>query len=289
MVEPNDGTRRQSRKIRASTAIGAVLAALQASGCSLIPKGKLDECHRVTQTLRAENSRLKDVALDLRAQNQDLSQRAVDDANRIAAQEEAVERMEKSVQAYQAEREQLAAALEVIKRQVRLAVSPRGAALPARLDSYVSAHPGWSFDRSTNTLSAPFEGLFERGSDRLRPEAIDALKALASELSEARTTNLSLEVLGPPEPPPVVRAGYEEDAGSDLVTTASARFLRAARAARIRDQLVELTGIDPAHARLAGARANAEPADDASAQHVEIRFGIDAPAPTLDSAPKAHP
>ena len=40
----------------------------------------MEECHRLTQTLRSENSRLKDVALDLRTRNRDLSEDLIDAA-----------------------------------------------------------------------------------------------------------------------------------------------------------------------------------------------------------------
>jgi hypothetical protein len=89
----------------------------------------LDECHRLSQTLRADNNRLRDVALDLRAQNQDLNQRAVDDARRIALQEEALERLDKSVQGYQSEREQIARQFEVLERQVRRTAGAEAATL----------------------------------------------------------------------------------------------------------------------------------------------------------------
>lgn len=102
-------------------ALLVVLCAILASatGCGLVPRSRLDECHRLAQTLRADNHRLEDVALDLRAQNQDLTQRAVDDARRIAIQDEAVERLEKSVLGYQAERDIITRELEVLAGQVR--------------------------------------------------------------------------------------------------------------------------------------------------------------------------
>ena len=76
------------------------------AGCCLVPKSRLDECHRLSQTLQAENARLKDTPLSLRSQNQDLNQRAVDDARRLRCKDEAIERLEQSVLAYQSEREQ---------------------------------------------------------------------------------------------------------------------------------------------------------------------------------------
>src|SRR4051794_20453085 len=117
MVEQDKAARRRAPAVARpapalALALALVLAAGGLSGCGLVPRSKLDECRRVTQTLRADNDRLKDVALDLRSQNQDLSQRAVDDARRLATQEEAVERLERSVSAYQAERDKMAAAFE---------------------------------------------------------------------------------------------------------------------------------------------------------------------------------
>src|SRR4051812_49652217 len=88
-------------------------------GCSFVPRSRLDECRRLSQTLQAEKDRLKDTAVSLRSQNQDLNQRAEDDARRIRLQEEEVQRLVQSVSAYQEEREQLAAAFERLKGQVR--------------------------------------------------------------------------------------------------------------------------------------------------------------------------
>ena len=117
MVEPTDQWRLWPPALALSMLAGF-------SGCGLVPKSKMDECHRVTQTLRSENGRLKDVALNLRAQNQDLSQRAVDDARQIASKAEANEQLIKSVQAYQAERDQLAAVRRSKQRQVRIGGEP---------------------------------------------------------------------------------------------------------------------------------------------------------------------
>jgi chemotaxis protein MotB len=108
-----------------------------ATGCGLVPRSRVDECHRVAQTLRADNHRLEDVALDLRAQNQDLTQRAIDDARRIAIQDEAVDRLEKSVLGYQAEREEITRELEVLARQVRRLATRN----PVTLDSRQTLDP----------------------------------------------------------------------------------------------------------------------------------------------------
>jgi chromosome segregation ATPase len=70
----------------------------------------MEECQRMTQTLRSEIARTKDRVLAVQAQNRDYAERAVDDARRLATQDEAIERLEHSVQAYQDERARLEAA-----------------------------------------------------------------------------------------------------------------------------------------------------------------------------------
>ena len=207
MVEPlTDTTRPAAWRPRPRAHAGGRGSSAGLSGCGMVPKSRMDECHRVTQTLRAENSRLKDLALDLRTQNQDLSQRAVDDARQIAAKDEANERLVKSVQAYQGERDKLAEAFLTLERQVRMAVNPHPAARPSALKAFASAHPGWSFDEARMTVSAPPALLFRKGTDALTPEAASTLKALAVELSGGVGDGLSLEVVGPADAPPVVAA-----------------------------------------------------------------------------------
>lgn len=287
MVEPIDATRpgRATHRPLADALVALAVAGCL-SGCGLVPRSKLDECHRVSQTLRGENNRLKDVSLELRAENEDLTQRAVDDARRLAAQEDAVGRLERSVVAYQSERDAMAAAFEAVKRQVRMAVTPHASGRPARLKSFASSHPGWTFDEAGMTLWAASDRLFAPGTDRLRPEADGALKALASELSGDGADGLSLEVVGPAPAPPVVRAGFDSGAEAPGVAAASGRFLGAARAARVRDRLVTGAGLDPARARLAPT-----PPDDpsrADARRVEIRLNCrpaDTPGRTGEGAP----
>jgi hypothetical protein len=67
----------------------------------------LDDCQSLSQTLRTENARLKDQILALQSQNRDYADRAVDDLRRLAVREQAIERLERSVQAYQDERDHL--------------------------------------------------------------------------------------------------------------------------------------------------------------------------------------
>jgi hypothetical protein len=95
---------------------GLSLAVLLASGvlpgCGIVPRSRMEESQKVSQLLRTENARLKDQVLSLQSQNRDLADRAVDDLRRLTAREQAIERLEQSVQAYQGDRERLAAAYE---------------------------------------------------------------------------------------------------------------------------------------------------------------------------------
>jgi hypothetical protein len=92
---------------------GRVLALLVAgvfSGCAVVPGSRLDESQRLVHSLRAENARLKDQVLGLQAQNRDYADRALDDLRRLTARDQAIDRLERSVQAYQDDRDRLAAA-----------------------------------------------------------------------------------------------------------------------------------------------------------------------------------
>jgi len=132
-----DGTRRvvpkgvgtpmldRSGPARAAAVLAwALPLACGASGCAFVPKSRVDEAHKLVQSLRAENAQMKDVALSLKVQNQDLTQRAVDDARAIRALEVANGQYERSIQGYQDEREQLREAFQDVKGQVRTATGP---------------------------------------------------------------------------------------------------------------------------------------------------------------------
>jgi chromosome segregation ATPase len=99
-------------------------SALMAPGCAFVPKSRFDEAQKVVQSLRTENTQLKDSALTLKVQNQDLAQRAIDDDQAIRALEAANTQYERSIQAYQEEREDLQAAFRDLKNQVQTASGP---------------------------------------------------------------------------------------------------------------------------------------------------------------------
>lgn len=92
--------------------------ALAGSGCGNLPREQLAQCHNRSQLLQAEASRLKDDSTQLRAKNRELAQRAVEDARRLRSMEEANRRLEKSVVAYQDERDQVQRAFDDLKREL---------------------------------------------------------------------------------------------------------------------------------------------------------------------------
>jgi hypothetical protein len=103
------------RAPRLKLALPLLCAALLAPGCQIVPRQQLDECRRLSQTLRSENAQLKDQMLVLKGQNRDLAERAVDDSRRLAQLEEANNRLETSVQAYQDERTKLESAFKELR------------------------------------------------------------------------------------------------------------------------------------------------------------------------------
>ncbi len=315
MVEPTDkhGILFRHTRVRTWTRVAVVCAwvVVSANGCGVASRSKTDEFQRVAQNLRAENDRLRDVALDLRSRNQDLNQRAVVDAKRITAQQEAVEQLEDSVHGYQAEREKMAAAYDALERQVRLAVNaaPETSARAQALDAFVKAHAGWSFDASQRTVIASTDRLFETGRDRLTADGESALKALAEQLTGpgAKASPIDLAAFtGPPSS--IKQAGFEpgvNDNSSKAEKTtddseAKARFLASARAARLRERLVSLASLKPTDVRLIAASTEADSASpvepvselpppkhdpsDVPERRIEIRL----PREFFEESPKAE-
>ncbi|MDR3620361.1 MAG: hypothetical protein P4L85_13505 [Paludisphaera borealis] len=121
-----------------ATPILALVLALALPGCQFGARRQLDECRRLSQTLRSQNDQLKDQMLAYRNQNQDFSERAVDDARRLSQQDEAIERLERSVQAYQGERDELQTAFSELRDSlpatIRAASSPSGTRVQAARD-----------------------------------------------------------------------------------------------------------------------------------------------------------
>ncbi len=110
--------------------VSLVLAstAILASGCQLAPRQEVDECHRLSQTLRSENTALRDQMLVLKSDNQDFSERAVDDARRLAQLESSNQQLETSVQAYQEERARLETAYQELRASLPGSLQPMSSA-----------------------------------------------------------------------------------------------------------------------------------------------------------------
>ncbi len=103
------GRARCPRSLSAARLI-VCLFMFSSAGCAVVPRSRMDECQRLAQTLRAENARIKDRLLAAQSQNRDYAERAVDDAKRLAVQDQALERLNLNIQAYQDERTRLEAA-----------------------------------------------------------------------------------------------------------------------------------------------------------------------------------
>jgi len=106
----------------AATSILGLILATAVPGCQFGARRQLDECRRLSQTLRSQNDQLKDQMLAYRSQNEDFSERAVDDGRRLDQQAEAIERLERSVQAYQAERDELQTAFRELRDSLPAAI-----------------------------------------------------------------------------------------------------------------------------------------------------------------------
>lgn len=106
---------RAPRRTRTFLPLPLIAGVLTLSGCRLAPRAEVEDCRRLSQTLRSENAQLKDRMLALQAQNRDLSERAVDDSRRLAALEEVNSQLGTSLQVYQDERRKLESAYKDLR------------------------------------------------------------------------------------------------------------------------------------------------------------------------------
>ncbi len=134
------------------------MALCACAGCSSWPwKSGGRDAERLTRVIHAENARLKDVVVQLRSSNEDMAQRSIDDAARIARLEDENEQFRMSVAAYQTERERMARSFQSLQEQVRLALGDRSDVLTT---SFVdNASKGMAPSSSAERSSAPPEGV----------------------------------------------------------------------------------------------------------------------------------
>ncbi|MBI1323561.1 hypothetical protein GC170_10295 [bacterium] len=127
------------------------------TGCSSWPwKSGGRDAERLTRVIHAENARLKDVVVQLRSSNEDMAQRSLDDASRIARLEEENEQFRMSIAAYQTERERMARSFQSLQEQVRLALGDRSDILTTSFVGDPDSKPA-SFAPTVHD-SAPPEG-----------------------------------------------------------------------------------------------------------------------------------
>lgn len=211
------------------------------AGCALVPRADLEESRRRERGLRTELAQLRSESLALRSSEQELTRRAVDDDRRVRELEQINARLERSVAAYQAERDRLVRDFDRLERLVRGgADATTAAAEPLPLQCFLADHPGCEALPDGRSVSIPVALLFRPGTAELTA----AGEALLGELGRA-VAGLEgrLLVVGRVAGSDVRRAG---------VGPAGEGRLGLARAERARSALAEGAGIDPSRVDAAG-------------------------------------
>ena len=218
-------------------------------GCAWAPRSRVDEAHRLVQSLRAENAQIKDASLNLRTQNQELAQRAVDDARAIKALEQANQQYEQSIIGYQDEREAMRTAFRDVERQARAGGgvdAPRSAEnLPADaaepLEALARARPGGSFDPATGTITVDPATLFAPGARRLSAEGSRWVDDVAVQVAANGPDRVAVRLASPSPAGDGVRpASLRNDPaiqGLDASRTQAVRQAIAARAGVAADRV----------------------------------------------------
>jgi flagellar motor protein MotB len=220
-------------------------AAALPSGCAFVPKERLDDCHKQCQNFQLEASQLKDDVLKLRATHQDLAHRSIEDAKRLKALDEENRQLERSVIAYQEDRDRLAAAFEQFKRQLAATSDHLPAAMLDRFEDFSRTHPSFTFDAESAVATFPTEALFQPGSADLTAEAETLLSSFAAILGPADAQEIKVRVVVSTTDPEVRLTSLT---AADSATEA----IGLARAQRVREVLVEQALLDPSHVEVEG-------------------------------------
>jgi outer membrane protein OmpA-like peptidoglycan-associated protein len=231
-----------------------ILAAALPGGCALVSKERLDDCHKQCQNLQLETSQLKDVVLKLRATNQDLAHRNLQDSKQLKTLDEDNQQLERSVLAYQEDRDRLAAQFEQFKRQLAATSDRIPAAMLERFEDFARTHPGCTFAAGSRVATLPVEMLFAPGSAELTPAAMPLLHDCAAIFSWDDARDVTVRIVSDAADSSVRRTSLDP----------APVALGAARAKRVREALIEQAMLDPAHVELAREPAT-EPADRAPA------------------------
>jgi len=118
MMDQGGHVRVRSRLARIALTIVPLMAMI---GCAAVPRTDLDTARSQVRSLRTELAEAKDSVARLRAENRDMAARAVEESRRLAELEESNQHLEKSIAAYQEERNEYASALDQIRRAVVVA------------------------------------------------------------------------------------------------------------------------------------------------------------------------
>jgi chemotaxis protein MotB len=253
----------------------------------MVSKSRLDDCHRMNQTLQADVARLKDTNLSLSSKYEDLAQRADDDARNYQGALEENRRLLASVLALQDDREELGAEVEKFRQLAQSTNTPLSNALIRRLENYAKSRPGCEFDPYSGTVSFVAESLFEPKTNQTKPQARAWLDALAALVNAPDAADIHLLVSGRSGDSSVKPVGYHvgDDNPRDLGADRAKRVLEVLQSANLTPSRIELAG--PDGSKSAGGRP--DEATGAKSRRIEIQLVRDSDAKPTPTEPAARP
>lgn len=155
---------RDCQHVPISASLVLLLAIGCLPGCGIVPRSRMDECQKVSQLLRTENARLKDQLLSAQSQNRDYADRAVNDLRRLTVRDQAIERLEQSVHAYQDDRERLAAAYEQLRVSLGQPLEPDRASAASDSSQRVPRH--WARDEAPDSEHPSRQGFAQQDAEQ---------------------------------------------------------------------------------------------------------------------------
>jgi chemotaxis protein MotB len=168
---------------------------IPSTGCTLVPKSRLDACQAYSCELQRKNQEICAQYENLRLQNQDLANKSLDAEEKLAQQEELLARYEREMAGFRQDRDKMEAAYASLLDQSRSNPLPRD--VRSRLEDFARQHPEFvEVDSELGIAKFRSDVLFASGQAELRPESQAVLSEFASIFQQGSGRPLKIMVVG---------------------------------------------------------------------------------------------
>lgn len=190
-----------SRRIQAMLSVAVLVLVIPTSGCSLVPKSRLDACNAYNCQLQRKNQEVCAQYENVRHQNQELANKNLDLEDQVAAQERLLANYEQRKGEWDREREDMYGKVAGMSDR-----NPLPKRVIYNLQDFAQRYPEFvEVDPETGISKFKSDVLFELGQAELRPKSERVLQDFARIFQDPSGKALQIEVVGHTDTTPIKR------------------------------------------------------------------------------------